>query len=144
MVENVIHIRKAGITYALLIRGDKSVHCGWGPLFVTAPEEPLQVGLSRYSRGHIIKPHRHRPIRREITRTYEVIHLEQGDVLVRLFDDSRERVAEVRLSPGDTIVLIEGYHSLEFLDDSVLLEVKQGPYPGKELDKEYMEGVPEK
>jgi len=142
-MKNVIPIRKGGITYALLIKGDENTCCKQGPLFITTPEEPLQVALSRYSRGHVIKPHRHRPIRREITHTYEVIHLEHGDVLVRLFDNARERLAEVRLSPGDTIVLIEGYHSLKFLDDSVLLEVKQGPYPGKELDKEYMEGAPE-
>ena len=36
------------------------------------------------------------------------------------------------LNEGDIILLIEGGHSFEMLEDAVILEIKQGPYMGVE------------
>ena len=42
------------------------------------------------------------------------------------------------LKTGDIILLAQGGHGFEFLEESEIIEVKQGPYAG-ELDKKRFE-----
>jgi hypothetical protein len=39
------------------------------------------------------------------------------------------------MNMGDTILLIAGGHGFDILEDSKIIEVKQGPYEGAEQDK---------
>jgi len=133
----IVQIKKGDTIYALLLRKDISMFRA-GVYFVTDPGDPLQVALSYYEQGHIIKAHRHLDRNRYITHTYEVIHLEEGSSVVRIFDENYAPVSTIRLMPGDTVIFMRGYHSLEFDRNSIVIEVKQGPYPGKDQDKEYM------
>ena len=41
----------------------------------------------------------------------------------------------MRLQAGDAIVLIEGIHAIEVVEDFQALSVKQGPFLGDEEDK---------
>jgi hypothetical protein len=34
------------------------------------------------------------------------------------------------------VIFLDGGHGFEVLEDTKLIEVKQGPYPGKDKDKE--------
>jgi hypothetical protein len=49
---------------------------------------------------------------------------------VDLFDDARNFVATRELRTGDAILLVSGGHGFRMLEDTVLAEVKQGPYIG--------------
>ena len=105
--------------------------------FVTPDEFPLQLGFHNRKKGEEVEPHSHRPIPelKEIP-SHEMFHVIEGRVQVNIFDFNKELVKQVILDPGDTIFSASG-HSMVFLKDSKVLEVKQGPYRGKEEEKEY-------
>jgi len=98
--------------------------------FVTSSDLNLQVGFIKYPAGGVIQPHVHRPIERHIVGTGEVLLVRSGRMEVSLYDDDRRLVAQRVLSEGDLLVLVSGGHGFRMLEDTVLLEVKQGPYTG--------------
>jgi hypothetical protein len=42
------------------------------------------------------------------------------------------------LKKGDKILLASGGHGFEILEDTIIFEVKQGPYPGYHEAKKYL------
>ena len=61
--------------------------------------------------------------------------VQRGVVDVQLYTDDRVLHREVRLNPGDAIVLIHGIHAIKVVEDTQCLTVKQGPFLGDEVDK---------
>ena len=47
-----------------------------------------------------------------------------------VYDDDRDVVATHELGAGDVILMVGGGHGFRMLEDTTLLEVKQGPYTG--------------
>lgn len=103
--------------------------------FLTPENYNQQLGIMKCLKGKIIQPHIHKPIKREVIGTSEAIFVCSGKVEVNLFNNNKEKVATRVLTGGDIIFLINGGHGFKMLEDSVLLEVKQGPYLGED-DKE--------
>lgn len=106
--------------------------------FLTPPEDKQQVGFVVYAGGGTIRRHYHKPFRREIHGTSEVLVVRQGLCEVDLFDmqgGEGALVATRTLRSGDVLVLVSGGHGFRVLEDTVFLEVKQGPYLGTD-DKE--------
>lgn len=98
--------------------------------FVTAPRESFQVGFIVYEANGVVQRHVHRPIARQLVGTSEVLVVREGSCVVELFDDERRPVTSKELRLGDVILLLAGGHGFQMLEDTVLLEVKQGPYTG--------------
>lgn len=67
--------------------------------------------------------------------TPEVLIVKSGKMKTTFYDDNRVTIGEETLSSGDIIILFKGGHGFEMIEDTILIEVKQGPYLG-ELDKE--------
>lgn len=105
--------------------------------FVTPNSLNQQVGFVAYPAGGTIAAHRHRPIERHIVGTSEVLVVRKGRCEVDLFSEEGDLVATHELCRGDVLVLICGGHGFRMLEDTVLLEVKQGPYTGLN-EKEYL------
>jgi len=107
--------------------------------FVSKKEFPLQLGISSYKKGEKIKAHFH--IKREIkiNKIQEVVHIESGRVIVNLYDLNGKKFKSIELSGGDTIFFVDGGHGFEILEDTKIIEVKQGPYFGKDKDKVLIE-----
>ena len=105
--------------------------------FFTPPDFSQQVGQFNHKAGHEIKPHIHKLVERKVTVTQEVLYIKKGRVIVRLFDERQEFLTLVDLRQGDVIVLVTGGHGIAVIEDSVILEVKQGPY-ADDNDKEYI------
>lgn len=105
--------------------------------FATGSESFLQVGTWGYNSGKILLPHIHNTgIQRKIDRTQEVIHIIQGRLRVKLFSEDEEEIESLELSAGDTLILLGGGHGYAILEDGTkVLEVKNGPYVGPELDR---------
>lgn len=104
--------------------------------FFTPNTYSQQLGIIKYAQGGKIKPHFHNKVMREVFYTQEVLVIRRGKVRVNLFStDGFEYVTSIELSQGDTILLATGGHGFEMLEDSEMLEVKQGPYNGIEQDK---------
>ena len=61
--------------------------------------------------------------------------MEGCTVLAVYADDGRER-GRFLLRDGDFCVLLGGGHGFQFGTDTLLLEAKLGPYPGRAADKQ--------
>ncbi len=103
--------------------------------FLTPENYNQQLGIMKCIKGKIIQSHIHKSVKREVIGTSESIFVCSGKVEVNLFNNNKEKVATRILTEGDIIFLINGGHGFKMLEDSVLLEVKQGPYLGED-DKE--------
>jgi quercetin dioxygenase-like cupin family protein len=98
--------------------------------FPTPDELNLQVGFVVYPAGGEIQRHDHRPLERQIVGTTEVLVVRSGRCEIDLYDHDRQHVATRDLRAGDVILIVGGGHGFRMLEDTVLLEVKQGPYTG--------------
>jgi len=98
--------------------------------FVTPPDVTLQVGHIVHSRGNEIARHVNRPQERLISGSAEVLLVQRGRCEMDVYDNNRDLVATRELRAGDIVVLLDGGHGFRMIEDTVLLEIKQGPYPG--------------
>ena len=96
----------------------------------------------RHPAGKVIEPHLHNPVRREIHYTQEVLILKAGRMRVDFYDHDRNYLESRVLVAGDVILLIEGGHGFEVLEEVEMIEVKQGPYVG-DHDKTRFAGAPQ-
>ena len=100
--------------------------------FLTPPEFKQQVGYVVYPAGGSIARHVHRALQRSLVGTSEVLILREGRCLVDVYNDEREIVATRELRAGDIMLMVGGGHGFRMLEETVFLEVKQGPYTGLE------------
>jgi hypothetical protein len=107
--------------------------------FFSPPESSFQFGLIAHEAGYQEDPHYHKATRREIDDLQQMFVVQRGVVDVQLFDDQGGLLREVRLGPGDAIVLIHGVHAIRVVEDFQALSVKQGPFLGEEEDKVVVE-----
>jgi hypothetical protein len=82
--------------------------------------------------GYRVPTHRHNPVSRTILNTQEVLMIRSGECQVKLFDDLGRVIHTVNLFTGDVILLAKGAHEVFMVTECDILEVKQGPYVGKE------------
>ena len=106
-----------------------------GISFFTPPDFSQQLGYMNRPEGYKIKPHIHKPVPRQVTYTQEVLFIKSGKVRIDFYDEEKEFLKSHILKKGDIILLASGGHGFEMLEDSEIVEVKQGPYCG-EIDKE--------
>ncbi len=98
--------------------------------FLTPPEFKQQIGYVVYPAGGVITRHIHRSIERKLVGTSEVLVVKKGHCLIDIYNDNHELVATRDLLPGDVMLMVGGGHGFRMLEDTVLLEIKQGPYTG--------------
>ena len=129
MIETITH---NGEVYAVLIPANFTSE---GIEFFTPSSFSQQLGYMNRPKGYKIKPHLHKQVKREVKQTQEVLFIKSGHVKVNFFDERKEFLQSIFLKKGDIILLANGGHGFEMIDDSEIIEVKQGPYVG-EQDKE--------
>ena len=103
--------------------------------FITPPEAKQQVGFIVYPKDSTIPRHIHRPLERHIKGMAEVLVVRIGHCQIEIYDEQKSLVAVRDLFQNDVIVMVGGGHGFRILEDTVLLEIKQGPYLGA-ADKE--------
>ena len=126
-MEPVEHITWDGKPMAYIIRAEINPE---KTTFVTPPEANLQVGFVVYPTGGEIARHVHLPLERHIVGTPEVLVIKKGRCEIDLYNDDREWVATRELWEGDVILMVGGGHGFRMTEDTVFLEIKQGPYTG--------------
>ena len=104
---------------------------------MTPHDFPKQLGFLKHPKGYIVKPHTHKPIPRQITDTQEVLFIRKGRCRVNLYDTEGNSLDARELEGGDIILLARGGHGLEMLEDTEIIEVKQGPYLGEDDKAHY-------
>lgn len=113
---------------ALIIRADYDEP---GIRFFTPPNFSQQVACMRHPAGHKIAPHIHNFLFRQVMYTQEVLIIRRGRAKVNLYSSNRDFVTSRILESGDLILLCGGGHSFEMLEETSIIEVKQGPYTGE-------------
>lgn len=103
--------------------------------FITPPEGKQQVGFIVYPKGSVIARHTHKLLERHIIGMAEVVVVRSGHVEIEIYDDALNLVTTRDLYEGDVVLMVGGGHGFQVKEDTVLLEIKQGPYLGKD-DKE--------
>ena len=129
-------IEHDGTRYAEIIWADARVE---KTTFFSPPESSFQFGLLAHGAGYQEEPHFHRTVQREIDDLQQMFVVQRGVVDVQLFSDDNRLFREVRLHPGDAIVLVHGSHAIKVVEDFQALSVKQGPFFGDEVDKVVVE-----
>jgi len=100
-----------------------------GVHFYSENGNSLQVGKQLRMKGERIKPHKHIPVKVKREETLqEVLYIEKGQVKIIFYTDQWEEIDSRILNKGDMILLIKGGHEFEMLEDTEMIEVKQGPY----------------
>jgi mannose-6-phosphate isomerase-like protein (cupin superfamily) len=121
---------------AIIIYGDFKKE---GIEFFTPAEFSQQLGYMKHQKGYKIQEHIHRLQPREVKYTQETLFIRSGRVRVDFYTDDRAYLTSRELKTGDVILLASGGHGFEFLEDSEMIEVKQGPHGG-DADKERFKG----
>ena len=126
-------IEYEGEVLALIVESDIDIEKSE---FFSPVDYPFQLGVHIRKKGDEFVPHMHLPLKREINTTQEFIFLQKGKMETTFYDKNRNPVAKAILNKGDAILLISGGHGFKILEDNTkLVEIKQGPYSGVEIDK---------
>jgi mannose-6-phosphate isomerase-like protein (cupin superfamily) len=123
-IEQVVH---GDSLMGLIIRADYSKD---GIQFFTPENFSQQVAYMKRPSGYKIAPHIHNEVRREVFYTQEVLFIRRGRVRVDFYDEFQNFLESRTLYNGDVILLAEGGHGLDMLEETEIIEVKQGPYTG--------------
>ena len=105
--------------------------------FLTPNDFSLQLGVHKRKKNEIVEPHEHVPFdEAKNLQVQEVILVKKGKISVDIYH-KKDLIKNVVLNSNDLILLNSG-HSVEFLEDTELIEIKQGPYRGKDSEKSYL------
>ena len=110
--------------------------------FFTPGDLSQQLAYMKRPKDYVIPPHVHNPVPRKVEFTQEVLFIKSGKVRVDFYDDDKNYLESRILDQGDVILLAHGGHGFEMLEESEIIEVKQGPYAG-DGDKTRFEPVDE-
>lgn len=135
MIEQIKHNNKI---ISIIIRNNFKKA---GISFLTPDEYSQQLAYMKHPVGKKIPPHVHNFIPREIFHTQEVLFIKEGKIRVDFYDENQLYLKSRILETGDVILLAIGGHGIEILEETEIIEVKQGPYAG-EQDKTHFSGVP--
>ena len=120
-------IEHNGQILAIIIKASYSQE---GIEFFTPDSYSQQLAYMNRPKGHVIQPHIHNRVLREVEYTQEVLFIRRGKVRVDFFNDNKCFLESVLLETGDVILLAHGGHGFEMLEQTEIIEVKQGPYTG--------------
>jgi hypothetical protein len=131
---SVVEIKEGEIVLARHIPASAAWNEGLS--FFSQDNEYIQVGVWGYSAGKELKAHIHNEVPREVLWTQEVIFVRTGKIRANIYDTSETKVAELIVGAGDIIILLRGGHGYDIIEDGTqVLEVKNGPYVGPDLDR---------
>lgn len=99
--------------------------------FVTPDDYSQQLAYMHHPKGHVILPHIHNEVKREIFYTREVLVMKSGVLRCDFYSDNKEYLKSITIYTGDIILLVSGGHGFECLEETRMIEIKQGPYAGE-------------
>lgn len=99
--------------------------------FLTPENNNFQIGIHSRPKSLKLPPHIHKIDKNiKIDSVQEMLYLVSGKIRVNLYSRTGGVFSKKILTPGDSILLISEGHGVDFLEDSRIFEVKQGPYMG--------------
>ena len=130
-------IEHQGVLFGIIIRKEYENE---GIQFFTPDTFSQQLAQMSHPKGKVIAPHVHNKITREVHFTQEVLLIKKGVLRCDFYAQDQSYIESVTLRSGDVILLANGGHGFEVLEDVQMIEIKQGPYAG-DKDKTRFEGI---
>jgi hypothetical protein len=134
LIDKIIH---NGKILSVIIRSEYKSD---GINFFTPDEFSQQLAYMNRAKDYVIPPHVHNAVQRDVHFTQEVLVIKSGKIRVDYYDDEKHYLESRILNKGDVVLLAYGGHGFEMLEDSEIVEIKQGPYSGK-MDKVRFEPI---
>ena len=128
MIEKIVH---NNLLMALIVKhtyNENGIH------FFTPDDFSQQLAFMRHDVCKMIDPHVHNPVKREVHFTKEVLIIRKGKLRIDFYTEKQKYIKSRILQAGDVILLSEGGHGFEVLEELEMFEIKQGPYAG-DMDK---------
>jgi len=125
----IFEIKHDDVLYAIVIPFDYKIE---GMQFITPDELSQQLAYMQYRPGKTINAHTHNPVPRDVAYTRETLFIRKGKLRVDFYTDAGVYIESYMLQGGDVILLVNGGHGFEVVEPIEMIEVKQGPYAGKE------------
>ena len=124
----------------VLARHISEADCKEGLNFFSNDDEVIHVGFWGYDSGKKLLAHIHNEVERKVYWTQEVLFIKKGKIKARIYDTKERLVQEFEACTGDIIIALRGAHGYDILENGTqVLEVKNGPYVGAELDRKRIE-----
>ena len=124
MIDKIAH---NNVLLALIVSDKYNIP---GVHFFTDDQLSQQLAYMHHPKGKFIQPHIHNPVPREVHYTQEVLFIKKGKLKVDFYSNDQIYLESRTLLDGDVILLIQGGHGFEVLEELEMFEVKQGPYAG--------------
>lgn len=133
-MSEVIEIKEGDLVLARHIPADVAWQDGLN--FYSQDNDFIQVGIWGYGEGKELKAHIHNEVKREVLWTQEVLFVRKGKIRANIFDTAENKVTQIEVCAGDVIILLRGGHGYDIIEDGTqVLEIKNGPYVGPDLDR---------
>jgi hypothetical protein len=126
-MEHIEHITWNNQHIATIIRRD---FMPTETIFISPDSYYQQAGFVVYPKGGVVARHAHLPLQRHLVGTPETLIIRKGKVNVDLYALDKSYLGIWTLEEGDMILLVSGGHSFNCQEDTIFLEIKQGPYTG--------------
>ena len=123
MMRNVERVFSNSDLLAMIIRYE---FCEQGIHFFTDNALSQQLAFMQHPTGKLIEPHVHNAVLREVQFTQEVLFIRKGRLRVDFYEADQRYLESRILHPGDVILLIQGGHGFEVLEEVEMIEVKVG------------------
>ena len=99
-----------------------------GAIPLTEPHEPLQVLAHKREAGKKTPAHFHSPKKRVTQTLQECLIVIKGRIKIDLYGTHKKKFKSIYLSAGDVVIFMGGGHAIHILEDTELIEVKNGPF----------------
>jgi len=99
-----------------------------GAVPLTDPLEPLQVLVHKRQKGKYTKAHMHEPKKRVTQKLQECLVVMKGKIKVDLYGPDKKFFKSIYLSVGQVLIFMNGGHAVHLLENSEIVEVKNGPF----------------
>lgn len=104
--------------------------------FYSNDEEFIQVGAWSYNKDKDLLAHIHNEVDRTVNRTCEVLYVISGRLQATIYSLDEVEIANFNVETGEILVLLECGHGYKILEDNTkVIEIKNGPYLGAEIDR---------
>ncbi len=108
--------------------------------FFTPDDFSQQLAYMNRPKGYKIPAHIHNKRERKVFYTRETLFIKSGKVKIDFYTNKKEYLQSAIVKSGDVILIASGGHGFTMIEDSEIIEVKQGPYQ-REEDKERFKGI---
>jgi hypothetical protein len=120
-----------GETIAILVKkGFRNKEPAKHATFISSDDCSLQLGIGYYPKGLRAPAHTHERATQK-SQYEELLHLVRGRMKVDLYTQKRVKFTSFIMEAGETVHLISGGHGFTMITPCKCIEVKQGPYTGR-------------